>query len=202
MTAPWCDGRWRPGPLDEPALTIVVWGVPGVAGSKTAFPIFSGTGENRRWVRNIVAPDEQSRAKKNQTWRSAVLEAGVAAITMPDGLTIRPGFPLDEALIVDMVFTVPKPASAPKTRRTWPATRPDVLKYCRATEDTLTNAGVIKDDARITDYGRLSKVYPNEDTDALGIPGALIRLWRKTDVHGARLAPDGRPGTSSLAGLF
>lgn len=193
MTAPavppWCVGDWRPGPHDDPAITIIVWGTPGTAGSKTAFPIFKGSGPDRKFLKVVVTQDDKS--GRNRTWRAAVLEAGQVAVAAGDGLHVRPGFPLDEALVMDLVLTVPKPASAPKTRRTWPVSRPDVLKMCRAVEDELKSAAVIHDDARITDYGRLSKVYPREDVDALDAPGALIRIWRKADIIGARRLPGG-----------
>ena len=135
-----------------------------------------------------VATVQDDKTGRNRTWRAAVLEAGQRAVAAGDGIHIRPGFPLDEALVLDMVLTVPKPSSAPKNRRTWPAARPDVLKMARAVEDELKSAAVMKDDARIVDYGRLSKVYPGEDVDALDAPGCLVRLWRKADIHGAHVA--------------
>lgn len=91
--------------------------------------------------------------------------------------------PLDEPLTVDMVFTVPKPASAPKRRRTWPMRMPDVSKLARSTEDALTDAGIWRDDARVVEYGRLAKVYPGEDVDALSSPGAVIRVYRMSEVQ-------------------
>ncbi|MFI5934749.1 RusA family crossover junction endodeoxyribonuclease [Actinoplanes sp. NPDC051494] len=90
--------------------------------------------------------------------------------------------PLDEPLTVAMVFTMPKPASAPKRRRTWPMRMPDLSKLCRSTEDSLTDAGIWKDDARVWEYQRLAKVYPGEDRDALTAPGALIRIYRMVEV--------------------
>ena len=89
--------------------------------------------------------------------------------------------PLDEALAVEMVFTVPKPAAAPKRRRTWPMRLPDLSKLARSTEDALTDAGIWRDDARVVEYRRLAKVFPGEDVDALPSPGAVVRVYRLTD---------------------
>ena len=84
--------------------------------------------------------------------------------------------PLDGPLRCTMVFTLPKPRSAPKRRRTWPDKKPDLSKLVRSTEDALTESGIILDDARIVDFGATRKVFPNEDPDALDAPGAKIIL--------------------------
>ncbi len=105
-------------------------------------------------------------SKKVKPWRATVVLAAKAAMAERA--------PLDGPLSVSMVFTVPKPKSAPKTRRTWPDTRPDLSKLARSTEDALTDAGVYVDDARIVSYSWLSKVYPGEDADALSEPGVRI----------------------------
>jgi Holliday junction resolvase RusA-like endonuclease len=191
VTAPWADGQWRPGPHDQPTLTITVWGRPGTAGSKTSFPIYAGSGPNRHFT-GRVATVQDDKTGRNKDWRTAVREAALRRVLADDGIHLRPGYPIDEAVLIDLVFTVPKPTSAPKNRRTWPVARPDTLKYARAVEDELKYAGVLKDDARITDYGRLSKVFPGEDVDALDAPGCVIRIWRKADIHGARVTPDPR----------
>ena len=96
----------------------------------------------------------------------------------------RKGPPLDGALAVRMVFTVAKPKSAPKTRRTWPASMPDLSKLIRATEDALTSAGIWKDDARVVEYDRAAKVYPGEDPEALDVPGAVIAVRRLVGTEG------------------
>src|SRR5690242_15255728 len=80
------------------------------------------------------------------------------------------------AVIVEMIFTLPKPKSAPKKRRTWPDRAPDLSKLARATEDALNDVGAWEDDARVIEYRRLAKVYPGEDRDALPVPGAVIRI--------------------------
>ena len=80
-------------------------------------------------------------------------------------------------VMVRMIFTMPKPASAPKRRRIWPMGMPDLSKLARSTEDALSDAGIWRDDARVVEYGRLAKVYPGEDPEALDTPGAIIEVY-------------------------
>jgi Holliday junction resolvase RusA-like endonuclease len=149
-------------------IEVIVHGSPAPQGSKS----FKGV----RGGKAILAES----SKHVKPWRDAV---------RADALTARPLWaegrswrPLDEPLLVEMVFTMPKPAAAPKRRRTWPMRMPDLSKLCRSTEDALTDAGVWVDDARVVEYGRLAKVYPGEDPDALTSPGAVIRVYRITEV--------------------
>lgn len=169
--------------LDDAGLmaTLIVYGTPAGAGSKTAHAIYRGKGAEREFTGHI-AVRQDDKGGHTKTWRQAVVDATrqVIACDCPDpGCTVlRAPYPLDEPLEMSMVFTVRKPASAPKGRRIWPATRPDVLKYARSTEDALKDAGLYKDDARIVRYRDLAKVYPGEGPGALRIPGAVIRVWR------------------------
>ena len=57
--------------------------------------------------------------------------------------------PLDCPVRVALWFAMPRPSSAPKRRRTWPMRHPDLDKLVRAALDAITQAGVIKDDARV-----------------------------------------------------
>lgn len=137
-------------------VSIIVYGSPAPQGSK------------RHVGRGMMV--ESSKAVK--PWREAVKTAALDAMA---GDGVQPALPaLDGPLSVRMVFTVRKPASAPKTRRTWPARTPDLSKLIRATEDALTEAGVWADDARVVEYGRAAKVFPGEDREALHIPGVRI----------------------------
>lgn len=139
-----------------PNLEIVVYGKAAPQGSK------------RHVGRGVMI--ESSKAVK--PWRDDVRNAALEAIEGVDSWV-----PLDGPLLVSMVFTVRKPASAPKRRRTWPDRMPDLSKLCRSTEDALTTAGAWRDDARVIEYGRLAKVFPGEDRDALDRIGAVIRIW-------------------------
>jgi Holliday junction resolvase RusA-like endonuclease len=144
-------------PTPPAGLSITVYGGPAPQGSK----------------RYLGAPGGKGRmiemSKRVAPWRSAVVDAARTVIDSTGAV------PLDGPLAVRMIFTLRKPASAPKRRRTWPDRTPDLSKLARSTEDALTDAGAIVDDARIVEYLRLAKVYPGEDPDALDIPGA--RIW-------------------------
>jgi Holliday junction resolvase RusA-like endonuclease len=140
-------------------ITIMVRGTPAPQGSKK----FVGTTKDGRGL--LVES-----SKKVRPWRQDVKAAAVDLIE-------RTGMPpIDGPVIVRMVFTLPKPASAPKKRRTYPMRTPDLSKLARSTEDALTEAGIWMDDARVIEYSRLAKVFPGEDPDALPVPGVLIQV--------------------------
>ncbi|WP_213451556.1 RusA family crossover junction endodeoxyribonuclease [Rhizomonospora bruguierae] len=144
-----------------PAIEIKVYGQPAPQGSKSFRGIWGG--------KAILT--ESSKAVK--PWRDAVRADAIFALAQRTGDSWTP---LDCPLAVEMVFTMPKPASAPKRRRTWPSRMPDLSKLARSTEDALTDAGIWRDDARVVEYRRLAKVYPGEDVDALSSPGVVIRI--------------------------
>lgn len=137
-------------------INFVVYGSPAPQGSKKFVGIKGGRG---------MMIESSKRVKP---WRQDVKAAAELA---------RNGAaPLDGNLVVRMVFTVPKPKSAPRRRKTYPNTKPDVSKLARSTEDALVDAGLIADDARIVGYDRLFKVYPGEDPEALESPGVRIQV--------------------------
>ncbi len=138
-------------------IAFKVYGMPAPQGSK-------------RHVGNGVMIES---SKKVKPWRQDVVAAAREAMAGPAGWAA-----LDGPLVAVMVFTLPKPKSAPKTRQTWPDKKPDLSKLIRSTEDALTTAGVIADDARIVAFARAAKVFPNEDLNALGSPGAWIEIRR------------------------
>lgn len=106
--------------------------------------------------------------KRLPAWRDSIVWAAVQARGT--------NAPLDGPIRCTMVFTLPKPASAPKKRRTWPDKKPDLSKLIRGVEDALVDSGIIVDDARIVDFGRTRKVFANEDEAALDSPGVRISL--------------------------
>jgi Holliday junction resolvase RusA-like endonuclease len=140
-------------------ITIVVYGEPAPQGSKRFVGVRAGRG--------VMVES----SKKVKPWRQDVAAAA---------LTSRAIYHLVGAIAgpvrVKMVFTVRKPLSAPKRRRTYPSAKPDLSKLARATEDALTTAGIWEDDARVVEYSRLAKVFPGEDPDALDSPGVLIDI--------------------------
>lgn len=151
-----------PDVAKPPAIRITVYGSPAPQGSKKFVGVHAGRG--------VMVES----SKKVKPWRQDVVAAAKEAMAG--------AAPIDGSLIVRMVFTVPKPASAPKRRTIWPNKKPDVSKLARSTEDALVTAGAISDDARIVGYERLFKVYPNEDIDALSSPGVKIEIRRMEDA--------------------
>lgn len=145
-------------------MTITVYGSPAPQGSKKFMGVRGGKG--------IMA--ESSKAVK--PWREAVKYASIEAMEQGElSIERHCNGAMPGAIEVRMIFTLPKPKSAPKRIRTWPDRKPDLSKLVRSTEDALTDAGVWEDDARIVKC-IASKVYPGEGADALHIPGAVIHI--------------------------
>ncbi len=137
----------------------------GTAGNKTAIPFKTKDGRMR------VAVREGKKDGQPQRWRQAV-EAVVQE-------QARSGAPLLDGPIVAWVcFYLPKPKSAPKSRRVWPDRKPDLSKLLRAIEDPMKGK-LIADDARIVRFARLEKVYV-EDVSPFPYdarPRAEVMLW-------------------------
>lgn len=153
----------RAGSAAPAVIRITVRGAPAPQGSK------SFKGLNKKG--NAILTESSKRVKPWRQDVKASAEAWRARSGMPE--------PLDCPLVVRMVFTMPKPAGAPKTRRTYPMRTPDLSKLARSTEDALTDSGLWKDDARVVEYSRLAKVFPGEDPEALDSPGVVIVITRK-----------------------
>lgn len=128
--------------------TITVLGAVGPQGSKRSVG-------NGRMIES---------SEKVRPWRDSVAWEARAANVKVDG-----------PVSVELIFTMRKPKSAPKRRRTWPDRKPDIDKCCRSTLDALVTAGAIEDDARVVELKAL-KVFPGEHDDALDVPGVLIRI--------------------------
>lgn len=142
--------------VDRP-VRVVVYGQPAPQGSK----------------RHVGGGRMIESSKAVKPWREAVKFAALL-VREKAGMPA----PLDGPLLARVVFTVPKPKSAPKSRRTWPDRKPDLSKLLRSTEDALTDAGLIADDARLVEFSRLAKVFPGEDDEALDSPGCIITVER------------------------
>lgn len=138
-------------------MTITVYGTPAPQGSKK----FVGVAKSGRGI--MVES-----SKKVKPWRQDVKEAAIKAM---NGV----GNGIKGPIQMSVVFTLPKPKSAPKTRRTWPDKKPDLSKLVRSTEDALIEAGAIEDDARIVRC-QAWKSFPREMAGALEVPGAVIEL--------------------------
>lgn len=147
-------------------IQLVVYGTPAPQGSKKFVGVRAGRG---------IMIESSAKVKP---WRQDVKS---------EALRVKAGAePLDGPLSVRMVFTVPKPASSPKRRRTFPMRKPDLSKLIRSTEDALVDAGLIADDARIVQYERAAKVFPGEDHEALESPGVRIEISQIISVEHAQ----------------
>jgi Holliday junction resolvase RusA-like endonuclease len=140
-------------------IRLTVRGTPAPQGSKS----FKGMSKAGRAILT-------ESSKKVRPWRQDV-KAAAEALRERTGAA-----PIDGPVVVSMVFTLQKPASAPKRRRTYPMRTPDLSKLARSTEDALTDAGIWADDARVIGYTKLWKTYPLEDVDALDTPGVVIEI--------------------------
>jgi len=156
--------------LPPPAVEFCVYGEPGVAGNKSV-----GVSRNgRQFVREGRSAGAVRLARQ---WRQRVTD--VVQRVAETGAPL-----LDGPLAAAVVFYRAKPKSAPKTRQTWPDTRPDLSKYLRAIEDPMTGV-LIADDARIVTFLELRKAYPEDETPEDPRPRAEIRLWRLEDLTSA-----------------
>lgn len=152
--------------LEGPSLVIYVFGQPAPQGSK-------------RHVGNGVMIES---SKKVKPWRQDVVAA--ARDAMPDiGWQA-----FDGPLTVRMVFSFTRPKSHYRTGRNahllkadapaQPCSIPDLSKLARSTEDALTTARIWADDARVSEYSRLAKVWVDEDAEALATTGCRIEIRR------------------------
>lgn len=112
--------------------------------------------ETKFWVAGVPAPQGSKipvsrggkvvlieAAKGFQAWRNAVVLA-----SQQDMMNRESNLAFDGALAVNMEFVLVKP---PTTKyKVAPAGKPDLDKLVRNTNDGLTKAGLITDDARVT----------------------------------------------------
>lgn len=112
-----------------------------------------------------------SNAAKLKPWRLQLQAEFEAAL--PEDHVPTPHVPY----MLMASFTLPKPMSAPKRRRVFPWSTPDLDKLLRAVGDALEASGAIRNDAQIIETHGV-KVYPGEGGWSLPVPGAFIGLWR------------------------
>lgn len=128
-----------------------VRGIPATQGSKRAF-VLKGTG------RAVIT---EAGGQHHRDWRTRV---AAAAQDAADGRELLAG-----PVFVNLHFRLPKPASAPKRKRTWPisARSGDIDKLCRCVLDALTGV-LFNDDSQVVTL-TASKDY--------GDPGAAIAVF-------------------------
>ncbi|HEV8421202.1 MAG TPA: RusA family crossover junction endodeoxyribonuclease [Actinomycetota bacterium] len=159
--------------LPPPAFGFTVYGVAATKGSKRAFPVRKGgtlTG------RSVVVDDSRPALR---TW-TAQVTAVIEELASADGWKLVEG-PLE----VRVTFYLPKPKSAPKSRRTWPARKPDLDKLLRALLDPMTGV-LFRDDAQIV---RLDAAKRYADDDVLNTrPRVEVWAWRTEELEAPVLA--------------
>lgn len=97
-----------------------------------------------------------------RSWREAIAHAGRVWQNEHQQALI------DEPVIIDITFRLPRPKSAPK-RRVYPDSRPDLDKLERAVLDALTGV-LITNDSRVVELST-RKVFAID-----GPPGAVITI--------------------------
>lgn len=122
-------------PSENPwSTTFDVTGLPVTQGSIEREPRFI---KGKRLMVTVHAHE-----KELWEWRNAVAAQAEK---------VAPPLPLNGAVEVECRFRLPLPGSAPKRRRIPSNTKPDVDKLGRAILDSLTDAGVLAEDSRVTD---------------------------------------------------
>jgi Holliday junction resolvase RusA-like endonuclease len=164
--------------MPEP-VTITVYGTPTPQGSKSGFAI-KKDGQYTGRVAMVEGSNKSEAARQRmKDWRADVRQAAAAVMReFQSSVLLDPGFPLDGPLAVTVTLTMPKPKTAPKTKRTWPCKRPDIDKLLRSVFDSLTTSGLFRDDAQIV-YLTAAKCYPGEtgaSATVLDAPGAVITI--------------------------
>lgn len=148
-------------------LAVQVHGTPAPQGSKTAIV--------RNGRARLIEGGSTSGRVKHRAWRDAVtLAAKLAAVSA--GLDE----PLTGPLLFVAEFRFDRPKSVPRAM-TWKPTRPDLDKLLRSTLDSLTDARVIEDDARVVTVVA-SKIYVEPDE------------WTGADMRVVRVSDDCAPG--------
>ena len=133
-------------------MTITVYGLPAPQGSK-------------RHVGNGVMIESSKNVKP---WREAVKWAAAEVLNRSRICTI------EGPVILRVTFCLPRPKKYAKKPDAVPATRPDLSKLVRSTEDALTDIGVWEDDARVVRC-ESEKVYVGSP-GAMESPGAIITV--------------------------
>ncbi len=103
----------------------------------------------------------QVNSSKHKKWRNAVVFAALDLIG-------EDWTPIDEPVELTVIFYLPRPKSV--LTRSFPAVMPDLDKLIRAVGDSLTDAGIIRDDSRIITI-IAHKLYADDRG-----PGAVIRV--------------------------
>jgi Holliday junction resolvase RusA-like endonuclease len=146
-------------------LRLTVAGLPAPQGSKDAFPIWEGRGHRRRFTGKVALVEVAD--AKVKAWRRAVKRAceGHRKAYLPRA-----------PLVVECLFSVPRPETVTPEQRLGPVVPPDVDKYLRGTLDALVLAEVFPDDGQVL-RATGEKHYAGQGRGPLH-PGAYITISR------------------------
>ena len=136
-------------------IRLYVDGIPAPQGSKT--PIHRN---GKTWM---IEGGSVTGREKHKTWRLVVHNAA------RDYLMAHPAPPLDEPCSIRIAFRFPLPKT--DQYRTLHASKPDLSKLMRSTEDALVTAGLLRDDSIICEASILKRYARGQDT-----PGATITI--------------------------
>jgi Holliday junction resolvase RusA-like endonuclease len=157
----------QPASKQQPDLAIgrsvqaTAYGIPKPQGSMSAQVIRKGP---RAGQVAVYHQNEQAL----MPWRVALVYALRGA---------HDGDPMQGPVGVHVVFTMPKPKSAPKRRHVWPAKKPDLDKLLRGVLDAATYAGVWVDDSQVV-MATCSKHYVSDGyAHVMASPGAYVHVW-------------------------
>jgi crossover junction endodeoxyribonuclease RusA len=132
-------------------LSLTVHGLPAPQGSKSAV-----RGKDGR-VRLLEGSTTSAR-QRHRAWRDLVAQGAREAWGDRD--------PLDCPVQVHIRFFMPRPKSARKAL-VWAAKKPDLDKLCRSVLDSLTDAGVLRDDSRVVQlHAEKSLAFVGQTTGA------------------------------------
>lgn len=121
--------------LPPPRVSFTVIGDPAPQGSKRAFNV--GKFEPGKDRKSVMVES----SKRVKPWRDAV---HAAAFDAKGG---QP--PMDGPLALTLIFWLPMPTTLSKRKAAMgPFRKPDLSKLLRSTEDAITTAGLVADDAR------------------------------------------------------
>lgn len=130
-----------------------------------------GQGNMKAFVVAGRAKVTHSNGSKLATWRRSIEDAVHRQLGEEFELLTGP-------VMVSAAFRLPRPASLPKRKRTWPIGKRsgDVDHYLRALGDALTGV-VIGDDAQIVHVKDLTKDYANPGAQ----PGVVFTIQEITE---------------------
>jgi Holliday junction resolvase RusA-like endonuclease len=145
---------------EAPAFELTVWGIPAPKGSKSAFSGHRKDGSHFAAVKEGKTERQRDWARRIEEVVQSMAETGAR--------------PVEGPLVLEVTFFLPRPKTAPKTKRTYPAVRPDLSKYLRAIEDPMSGI-LIHDDGQIVE-AHVRKDYAVYTGDER--PRAEVRVWR------------------------